>query len=327
MSARLTITRYQLVGELPKTFKDFEKGVRAHIAVPISPEGTEERAIGWCQHGDELNLQPSYRYADFIVLDMRIQTLKVPTKELNREVRIRREEIEKEDGAPMNKSRQIELKDLKRLELRKRLPSKFSSVPMLWDLDRRRIYVMTQTSSALESFLALFAATFNLAVDIEGSAAWGGTKLPLEARCQEFLTWFFYKIANETPWGIDGQPVTIILGDKMRLGLGEAQVIVDSDTDQARRALAQNYTVRELPLHIQIGDQMWTLTLDTSLQVRGVKLPALLMEELEEETLERAALLAKMDEILKRAYERYIAERLSDDWASILAAMGAWARA
>lgn len=325
MSGRLTLTRYRILGTLPKTFNDFEKGIRAHTAVPISPEGTDERAIGWCQHGDELNLEPYYRFGDSVVLDMRIETLKVPPKELKREVRIRCKAIEAEEKQPMSLTRKKELKDLKKIELRKRLPPKISLVPMLWDLDRKRLYVMTQSASALESFLRLFTDTFKTAIDVEGATAWGGDKLPAEARSWDFLTWLFYKISIDTPWGVDGQQVKIILGDKIRLGLGEAKIIIDSDAEQARRALATNYTVRELTMHIQIGEQMWSLSLDCDLQVRGVALPALLTEGPEEETIERASLLATMDSVLKRCYERYLDARLRDHWPDTIKAMQGWA--
>jgi hypothetical protein len=77
-------------------------------------------------------------------------------------------------------------------------------------------------------------------------------------------------------------------------------------------------------MHIQIKDQLWTLTLDTALQTRGVKLPALLTETPEEETIERAALLRQMDGVIKMAYERYLNDRRSD-WKPLLDAMVRWA--
>jgi hypothetical protein len=59
---------------------------------------------------------------------------------------------------------------------------------------------------------------------------------------------------------------------------------------------------------------MWSLVLDTAMQCKGVKLPALLTEGNEEEALERMNLLATMDDALYRLYQRYLEQRLGPDW-------------
>jgi hypothetical protein len=252
MSARLTLIRFRVLEPIKDQVSDFDQGIRAHHAVPIDPAGTEERAVGWCQHGDELNLYPDWRYGDAISMDMRIETLKMPGKELKRLVRQRRLEIEKETGSPLAYGAQQELRDLKKLELRQRVPSKITSVPMLWDMDRRRIYLASQSGSVTESFLLLFANTFKVALDIEGSGAWGGEKLPLDVVRGEYLTWLLHKVSRGPATSLmaeNDEEIQLLLGDKMRLAYGEASILVDSDPDTARRAVGEGYTVREIGLH------------------------------------------------------------------------------
>lgn len=360
MSAKMNLTRYRTFGKLPQNFYPlFEPAVRSHVAVPIKPDGTDERAIGWCEHGDELNLHPTWSYGGAVVLDLRIETLKVPSKELKRAVRVRRQELERERGEQLGKSALMELKDLIKADFRKKLPPKIATVPMLWDVDRQRVYVGSQNQSVLESFLKLFANTFKMALDIEGPEAWrrerfgsecGGRLLGeprLEAAQaaendeadeapsaamsfdQDFLTWLFYE-AREPLSGSWATLKSFILqvGDKVRLRSGEAQVIADSDLDTARRLLADNYSVRELPIILTTNERVWSGMLSSDLQWRGVSLPAILSEGVEEETLERIDLLATLDGILKSTYERYLDVRGDEDrWIAVQASIQNWARA
>lgn len=316
--SRLNLTRYRILTDLP-SLSAIEAGIRSHQAIPIDPAGTEERATGWCQHGDELNLRPDYRYGNCLVMDMRIESLKVPSKELKREVRKR----EAQEPTPPSRGRLREIKDVINMDLRKKIPSKISAVPMLWDIDRKRIYLMSQSPSARDSFLLLFAGTFAIPIDIEGPEAWG--KVADDVQRGEFLTWLFWTAANFKP--ISSRPFQLMLGDKMRLAHGEAEIVVDSDLDQARRAVAEDYTVRELGLHFSIGERMWTATIDCALQLKGVALPAILGEGTEEETLERSELLAELDGMLEALYRSYIADRKDGLWSERLRQIKQWASA
>jgi hypothetical protein len=303
---RLNLTRYSVLGDLPIQ-SALEAGIRAHHAVPIDPAGTDERAVGWCQHGDELNLHPDYRYGSCIVLDLRIESLRVPSKELKREVR------KLQIAGSTMKSR--DLKEVVKADLRKKIPSKIVAIPMLWDVDRKRVYLMSQSPSARESFLLWFAVTFAIQIEMEEPTT------PEGAHRAEFLTWLFHLVATEKQTGF-----AIMLGDKMRLAHGEAEIVIDSDMDQARRAVAEDYTVRELGLHFSVGDRMWTATIDCALQLKGVALPAILGEGTEEETLERAELLAELDGMIQSLYQRYLADRRAA-WTNTLYLIKRWASA
>ena len=269
---------------LPRTPRFYEKPVAAHAAVPIDPNGTTEKATGWCQHGDELNLRPDYVHGAQIMMDMRTETLKAPPKELKRLLRIRVAEMEKETGAPVPKSQVRELKELLARDLRQKVPSKMSSVPFLWDLDRKKLWFYSQTGSAVESFLLLFGRTFEVSLDTP--------QLP----DAEFLTWLLYRAAQDTNFG----HFTAVIGSKILLSSGEASMTVSGDIDATRRAIAENYSVRELPVEFTVGTKTYAATLTSSGHPKAVSLPTILDDTAE--ALETAQLLDDLDGFIAHAY-------------------------
>lgn len=281
------LTRF-LTQPLPRTPRFYEKHVAAHAAVPIDPHGTEEKAIGWCQHGDDLNLRPDYVHGAQILMDMRIETMKAPAKELKRLLRIRVAELEKETGAPVSKSKVRELKEVIARDLRQKVPSKMSSVPFLWDLDRKKLWLYSQSSGALESFLLLFSKTFDVGIDTP--------KLPDE----QFLTWLLYRAALNADFG----GFTAVIGPKILLSSGEASITVDGDIDAARRAIAENYSVRELPIEFTVGTKTYAATLTRSGHPKAVSLPSILDDTAE--ALETAQLLDDLDRFVNMAYSIFV---------------------
>lgn len=266
----MNLTRYKVTSD---PTANFEKGVRAHVAVPIDPNLTEEKAVGWCARGDELNLQPTWNHSGNVALDMRVETLKVPTKELKRLVRL---------SSNTNKR---EAKEFLHGDLRRKIPSKIKAVPMVWDQQRKIVYFGSQSTSDTEAFLSLYANTFQASLEVD---RWGED--------EGFLTWLFYAVATEQ--------ATATLDDKIRLSKGEGSILVESDFDQARRAIVEGYTVRELPIWLTVGDKTWGCILDTMQQYRSVKLPALLSEN-EEEVTEELALLEQLDGLVRALWDRY----------------------
>lgn len=299
----MNLTRFAAKGTLPP---NVDRRIAAHTAVPIDPATTTDRAVGWCQHRDELNLRPVWNHNNIVLMDLRIETLKPPGKELKRLVRQRVAELEAELKEPLPKFRKIEIRDVLKMDLRKKIPSKITTVPMLWDLNRNRVYLYTQSQSVIDSFLLVFSQTFEIATDIEGTLAWND-KADIHTG-STFLTWLFYKSSqNNGEWMLPGlDRFTVQMGDKFLLGHGDAVAAFSGDADQARRSIAEGYRVRELPLCILIGDKMWMGTLNTALQWKGVKLPTILGETPEETAMETSELLAELDGMLRGMFAAFL---------------------
>ena len=60
LSGGITLRRYRVAGDAPKDWKEsFEKGIRAHVLVPINVEGNEDKSLGWSSIFDENDLDLS----------------------------------------------------------------------------------------------------------------------------------------------------------------------------------------------------------------------------------------------------------------------------
>jgi len=175
----LSLRRYHLLTDkCGKTFRDnegIEKALRAHALVPLDPEGTEEKSLGWASPLDEqdLDLTTAKVWIDgFLVLTLRMDTLKAPPAEVKRLLKLRQRELEAQRKEPLSASALRELKQMIALDLRRRTPVKTRTAWVVVDLENRRVYLTSHSKGTNEAFLTLFAQTFNEPVDLAGPALW-----------------------------------------------------------------------------------------------------------------------------------------------------------
>lgn len=178
LSGSIATRRYRVLSRHPEDFRElYEKAVRAHALVPIDPEsgsGTE-KSIGWCSIVDEQDTDLSFSkfYLDgYILLSLRIDTLKPARDEVKRLLKQRQRELEAERKEPLSASALRELKDMITLDLRRRTPPKTRIVDVLWNMDAQTLLFMSHSKAMNETFLRLFAETFNLGLDLEGPGFW-----------------------------------------------------------------------------------------------------------------------------------------------------------
>jgi hypothetical protein len=95
------------------------------------------------------------------------------------------------------------------------------------------------------------------------------------------------------------------------------------ETDQALR---RGKLPRKVGLRFIFEQAEWVFTLDTStLQLGGVKLPALLSQGEEEHFHERMRLFEQLHDLVRGAYEKFLRVRLSPAWdAELVPAMRRW---
>lgn len=176
LSGSMSLRRYRVLAQPPKDFREvFEKAVRAHALVPLDPERNEEKSVGWASVFDEQDTDlhfSKFFHDGRILLSLRVDTLKPPSNEVKRLLRQRQREVEAQRREPLSASALRELKDMIKLDLRRRTPPRTRTVDMLWDLDGQRLYFLSHAKGPNEAFLRLFAETFNLGLDIEGPGLW-----------------------------------------------------------------------------------------------------------------------------------------------------------
>jgi hypothetical protein len=153
---------------------------------------------------------------------------------------------------------------------------------------------------------------------------------------REFLTWLVWRAdRGEAVFGEDDASFTLAFGGRARLvGLGDVSDAVLKGRSpahgiEARAAVGAGRTVREAELRATRGEREWRFALvaDT-LDLKGVKLPALLTEEEDDRFLERMSLLEELDTMVKTAFTEFLRDRLRPAWVrSVLPAFREWVAA
>jgi hypothetical protein len=151
---------------------------------------------------------------------------------------------------------------------------------------------------------------------------------------REFMTWLVWRAdAGEGTFGGRGDEFTLAFGTRARLGapVGHATDLVlkgrsPAHGAEARAAIGSGHTLREAELRCTRGEREWRFTLIAeTLDLRGVKLPALLTEEDDDKFLERISLIEELDDMVRAAFATFMKERLRPAWKrDIVPALRTW---
>jgi hypothetical protein len=203
LAGSIAVRRYRVLGAPPADFKEsYEKNIRAHVLVPVDPSRNEDRSIGWCSLYDENNLDldfAQFYFDDRILLSLRVDVLKPPAAQVKRLLQQRQRELEAQRHAPLTAGALRDLKAILVAELRQKTPPKTKSVDMVWELTTQRLYFFSQSKGMNETFVGLFAQTFNLPIDLEGPGFWAGQLAEAETALDSAL-----KSARPTPELLQG---------------------------------------------------------------------------------------------------------------------------
>lgn len=151
----------------------------------------------------------------------------------------------------------------------------------------------------------------------------------------EFLMWLWFKA--DCFDGLleveDHGQVEVIFDDALRLEAYMAETErndfkggVPAHSPEAKTALRHGKRVAKAKLRIIKEGREWLLTIKAeSLEFTGVKIPALLSREEDEQFYERMLLLEELEQIVEAIYEEFVRIRLTSGWAeTYLSAMQAW---
>lgn len=162
----LAFRRYTTTDPLPAEFKDlFQKGIADHAFRPIEPASDEERAIGWASahFALDIDLQPEmYRFNEYIVLAMRIDTLTVPGPmlKLYTEAEARRVMAENKRDS-LNRYERAEIKERVKMELRRKMIPTVKAIDMVWNITDGIVRFFSGNEKVNLEFQELFESTFD----------------------------------------------------------------------------------------------------------------------------------------------------------------------
>ena len=153
---------------------------------------------------------------------------------------------------------------------------------------------------------------------------------------REFLTWlvFLAETAGGEFAGDDAVPAfTIAFAGRVTLRT-PAGLVTDMTlkgpspvgSADLRYALAGGLAVKEAELRLEQGERLYTFGLAAEhFDLKRVKLPALLDEDADDPSFERVALLTRLDDALRFAFERFLVVRTAPAWgAEVVPAIRAW---
>jgi hypothetical protein len=151
---------------------------------------------------------------------------------------------------------------------------------------------------------------------------------------REFLTWLWYRSATQQ--GIfelaDGA-VEVWFDARLTLesqgDLKEQNVIKaesPTETTEAHAALLTGKLVSEARLRIVSGQKQWSLAMKgDTLGLSGVKIPALLSREDDDQLYERFMLIEEIEDMIGALYRQFMELRLDDSlWRPEIQAIRTW---
>lgn len=151
----------------------------------------------------------------------------------------------------------------------------------------------------------------------------------------EFLTWLWYRVElQQGIFDVGGELGAFELWFDDRLVVGSATMGAQENhfkgghpasSAEARTALRLGKMANQAKLRIVRASAEWSFVLKDDLSVSGVKIPAVLGREDEEQLDERMMLLDQLDAMIKGLLGQFLALRTSPEWQSDeLPALLAW---
>ncbi len=151
---------------------------------------------------------------------------------------------------------------------------------------------------------------------------------------REFLTWLLWRSESGDPlaeW--EGAGVVVLFTDRLVLrGIAgdvtelSARGALVGYAEQVRRALDAGLLVHAARLRLTHGEKVYDVTVDAEfLDVRAAKMPEVLKEEEDDQTLERLYLTEQLSGMLDALLAAFIRVRTSASWMQeIVPAMRGW---
>ena len=162
-----TFRQYYVSGELPDNWPaKFQAGIERGVFKEIDLKGEEDRALGWCSAAFplDLDLQPElWRFNEYIVLALRIDTLTVPGPllRIHTEAEIRRVQLEQKRDS-LNRYEKAEIKERIHLMLRARVLPTIKSIDMVWNWTDGTVRFYAGNEKVNLEFQEMFEETFDL---------------------------------------------------------------------------------------------------------------------------------------------------------------------
>jgi hypothetical protein len=151
---------------------------------------------------------------------------------------------------------------------------------------------------------------------------------------REFLTWLWYRSALQNGiFELSDGPLEVWFDAKLTLeaqgDIKESNVIKaenPTETSEAHAALLSGKLVTDARLRLVSGQKQWTLAIKgDTLGISGLKVPALLSREEDDQLYERFMLIEEAEDTVHALFRLFIELRMDDEaWRPEVQAIRAW---
>lgn len=166
LSSNVSITRYQVLGQLAEPLMDtLTRLLTQNAIVEIDDEDLDQSA-GWTSFEDPFN--PDFSGSTFVlgshfIFSFRMDKKAIPSKVINKRYRQEIKKRLKESGKEFlsrNEKKQIKEEVIRDLSLR--IPATPNVYDVLWDYEKSRLWFFSTQKSANEAFEIFFTKSFKL---------------------------------------------------------------------------------------------------------------------------------------------------------------------
>ena len=160
-----TLTRYQVQGDTPPDFWGFlDRRIRANVFHPIDDQPNEQMSVGWCSVHDFLDTSftyASYALDPYVVLGLRVDTRKIPTAQVRRELQ---RELRRagQEGRVLSRVQREELRERVAQDLMRRTPPATQVFEVVWDTAKGEVWLGTGGRGVRDLFEGHFRRSFDL---------------------------------------------------------------------------------------------------------------------------------------------------------------------
>lgn len=151
---------------------------------------------------------------------------------------------------------------------------------------------------------------------------------------REFLTWLWYRSSLQNGiFEMSDGPLEVWFDAKLTLeaqgDVKESNIIKaenPTETQEAHAALLNGKLVSDARLRLVSGQKQWTLSVKgDSLAISGVKIPALLSREDDDQLYERFMLIEEAEDTVHALFQQFMELRMVDDaWRPEVQAIRGW---
>ena len=151
---------------------------------------------------------------------------------------------------------------------------------------------------------------------------------------REFLTWLWFRSSAQSGiFEMSDGPLEVWFDAKLTLEAGgdvkESNVVKaenPTETSEAHAALLTGKLVSDARLRLVSGQKQWTVSIKgDTMALSGIKIPALLSREDDDQLYERFMLIEEVEDTIAGLYQQFMELRLDDDaWRPEVQAIRAW---